>query len=115
MSRSKFGNKRVDYDGYTFDSLMEMRRYQELRLLEAAGQIIHLTVHPKYCLIDGYRRRPSGEWIRAVYYIADFEYVETDTCNRVIEDVKGSETGLFKLKRKLFEQKYPYELRLTQA
>jgi hypothetical protein len=96
---------------------MEMRRYQELRLLEAAGQIHNLAIHPKYCLVDGYHRR-AGEWVKPIYYIPDFEYREIDTHELVIEDVKGTktvETALFKLKRKLFEQKYGYELRVVQA
>ena len=35
----KYGAKRCEEDGYTFDSLAERKRYRELKLLEQAGEI----------------------------------------------------------------------------
>jgi len=44
---NKFGARSVDYDGYRwFDSLKEERRYQELKLLERAGEIMSLGRSP---------------------------------------------------------------------
>ena len=45
--KSKFRNIRVEYDGIKFDSKRECAYYQELKLLEAAGDISQLRVHPK--------------------------------------------------------------------
>ena len=115
MSRSKYGNRHVQYDGYTFDSLMERRRYQELKLLEAAGEIYDLKVHPPYQIFDAYKQPETGKRIRAVKYIADFEYKDSATAEIITEDVKGVETAVFKLKRKLFEVKYERLLRLVQT
>ena len=39
MTPSKFGNVRTSVDNITFASKAEARRYQELRLLEKAGEI----------------------------------------------------------------------------
>ena len=39
--------KRVEIDGYTFASQAEARRYGELKLLEKAGEIRDLVVHPR--------------------------------------------------------------------
>ena len=39
MTYRKYGNRKVEIDGVTFDSIAEARRYQELKLLETAGEI----------------------------------------------------------------------------
>ena len=33
---NKYNNKKVEYDGYRFDSIKECTRYKQLRLLERA-------------------------------------------------------------------------------
>ena len=50
VPRSKYGNQKVALDGHTFDSRAEARRYQELHLLLAAGEITDLVVHPRFAL-----------------------------------------------------------------
>lgn len=48
--RSKFHNKRVREDGILFDSLLELERYRELKLLKAGNQIEWFFVHvPIHC------------------------------------------------------------------
>jgi len=107
----KYGNRRVQLDGYTFDSAKEAARYQELRLLEQAGVIVALTVHPRYELLPAFRDA-QGRWHRNIEYEADFAYSEDGRV--IVEDTKGVETDTFKLKRKLFCYKYSriYELRV---
>lgn len=46
MRRHKFGAVATVVDGHTFPSKAEARRYQELRLLEKAGQITKLRLRP---------------------------------------------------------------------
>ena len=87
--------------------------YRELKLLEKAGVISCLEVHPCYQLQEGYPHPETGKRVRPIYYEADFEYIEEG--KTVIEDVKGRETAVFKLKRKLFEYKYYRAIRLVQA
>jgi hypothetical protein len=97
----KYGNKKIQADGYTFDSQAEQQRYQELLLLKKAGAIVSLKVHPKYELLPAFRDR-SGTWRAAITYTADFSYIE-DGCG-VVEDVKGVRTQVFRIKEKLFRR-----------
>ena len=113
---SKYNARPTVVDGIRFASQKEARRYQELRLLEQAGQIRHLRCHPRYEIIPAFER--NGEKHRAAHYTADFEYRDLVTGEFVAEDVKGgtaTQTQAFKLRAKLFRLKYPdYVLRITE-
>ena len=96
---------------YVFDSIAESRRYKELALLEKAGEIENLQLQPKFLLQDSFKK--NGKTYRKIEYIADFMYEEKGKV--IVEDVKGMETKEFKIKRKLFEYKYPdLELKLIK-
>jgi hypothetical protein len=111
--QSKYGNKPASEDGLNFDSQAERGRYRELVFLQRAGAISELGLHPRFIIVEGYNKR-DGSHVRPVYYEADFMYVENGTV--VVEDVKGVATQVFKLKRKLFERRYPqYEFRLVEV
>jgi len=104
--KSKYHNTRVQVDGIWFDSKAEAKRYGELKLLEQAGKIWNFRVHPVYRMTAG------------IKYIGDFEYIEGTGRNikAVCEDVKGVETEAFRIKARLFREKYPYiELRLINV
>ena len=108
---SKYKNKKVQIDMYVFDSIAESRRYKELALLEKAGEIENLQLQPKFLLQDSFKK--NGKTYRKIEYIADFMYEEKGKV--IVEDVKGMETKEFKIKRKLFEYKYPdLELKLIK-
>lgn len=108
---SKYHNKKVQVDMYVFDSIAESKRYKELKLLEQVGEISELELQPRFLLQEGFKK--NGKTFRKIEYIADFQYIENGRL--VIEDVKGKETEVFKLKRKLFEHEYPdYELKLIK-
>lgn len=108
---NKYHNKKVQIDMYVFDSIAESRRYKELKLLEQAGEIKELELQPRFLLQESFKK--NGKTFRKIEYIADFQYIENGRL--VIEDVKGKETEVFKLKRKLFEHEYPeYELKLIK-
>ena len=104
--RGKYNARKTKIDGYTFDSKAEARRYPQLMLLLAAGEIRQLRVHPRFRLIDGFRDR-DGNVVRPIDYSADFDYREGDQW--VVEDVKGKTaplTAVFAIKRKLFLRRY---------
>lgn len=103
--RNKFGAVRTVVDGINFASKAEARRYSELKLLERAGAITGLELQKRYKL-----SAVGGEKIAA--YLADFDYIETQTGERVTEDVKGVLTPVFKLKAKLFEAQYGRKIKL---
>lgn len=114
---NKFGAKKVTLDGYLFDSIAESRRYQELKLLQRAGEIESLEVHPRYALMSpsttGTIRGALGPQARLIgHYEADFSYYDTE---RRIEDVKGFDTPLSKWKRKHVRAQYGIDVQIVKA
>ncbi len=101
--RRKYGNKKIEIDGYTFDSLAEAKRYEQLRLMEQAGAISALRLQPRYELQRAFTDN-DGVKQRAIVYVADFEYQENGL--RVTEDVKGAITKEYAIKKKLFLYRY---------
>lgn len=102
--RNKYGAVKKVIDNYTFDSTGEAKRYQELRLLEKAGEIRNLVAHVPYPLY-------VCDVIVAVLII-DFVYDEGDLT--IPEDFKGILTPVFRLKRKMFEAYYGMKIRITK-
>lgn len=104
---SKYGNVPTVVDGIRFDSKAEANRYRELCLLQRAGDISNLECQPR-CVLGAGKRPPV--------YVADFRYIEGGRL--VVEDVKGgkaTQTAVFKLKAKLFRERYPdIELRIVE-
>ena len=104
LTGNKYHNKKVTVDGITFDSIKEASRYQELMMLERAGEISGLFRQVKIELI------PKTSKFRAVTYIADFTYIDRSTGQRVYEDVKGMKTEVYKLKKKLLYWRHGIEI-----
>jgi hypothetical protein len=102
-SYKKYRNTKVVFDGITFDSKKEYQRYQVLQLLVKMNLISDLKVHPVFVLQESFKL--NKKTIRAIKYEGDFEYKEKG--QRVVEDVKAIQTPEFKLKRKMFLEKYP--------
>lgn len=103
---SKYHAKKTTVDGITFDSKKEAERYCELKLLEKAGEITHLTLQPVFELQPKFKK--NGKMIRAITYTADFMYCEEASGGGVVvEDVKGMRTQQFELRRKMFEYVNP--------
>ena len=108
---NKYRNKKVQVDMYVFDSIAESIRYKELKLLERAGEISELKLQPRFLLQEAFRK--NGKSYRKIEYIADFQYIEKG--KTIVEDVKGIQTDVFKLKHKIFEKLYPdLELRIIR-
>ena len=102
--KSKYNNKKVIVDGIKFDSQKEAEYYCRLKLLKQAGEIKDFGLQPRYVLQHGFEK--NGEKFKPITYIADFVIVNNDGTTDVV-DIKGVETQIFKIKRKLFEYKYP--------
>jgi poly(A) polymerase Pap1 len=108
LKENKYGNQKTVVDGITFDSRKEASRWQELRLLEKAGEITGLVRQQKIELI------PKTKLYRACYYIADFVYFDKRQNKTVYEDVKGYKGGsayqLFTLKKKMLYWRHGIEI-----
>lgn len=107
---NKYRNKKVRLDGKIFDSKKEAYRYAELKMLEKCGVIENLELQPVFLLQESFKK--NGKTFRKIEYIADFKYIKNG--NVVVEDAKGMKTEVYKLKKKLFEYKYP-ELKITEV
>lgn len=103
--KSKYNNRKTK----GFDSAKEWRRNQELEALQRAGEISELKRQVPFVLMPSYKvadetTKQGFRTIREIRYIADFTYRLKDG-KKIIEDVKGMQTDVFKLKRKLLERK----------
>lgn len=99
---SKYRNQPAVVEGVRFDSQREALHYLCLLDRVKYGEITDLVLQPRYELQPAYR--VGARRVAAIEYVADFAYTENG--RRVVEDVKGYETDVFKLKRKLFEFRY---------
>lgn len=111
---SKYGNRKTELDGLTFDSAAEARRHAELLLLARVGQIRDLRRQVRYELLPpvhfpGIHRKTPG-----LDYVADFVYVDVKTGKEVIEDVKGVETQIFRAKRHMMKALLGLDITLSR-
>lgn len=101
---NKYNAKKVEINGVQWDSKHEARDGVKLQQLASAGVISNLQRQVKFVLQEGYRNN-QGKAIRPICYIADFVY-ERDG-QKYVQDSKGVRTEVYKIKRKLFEKRYP--------
>ena len=110
IGRNKYHNQKYSADGEVFDSKKEFQRWQELKILEKAGEISDLRRQVPFELLPVQRepdkigprggRKPGRVIEREAVYIADFVYKDADG-REVVEDCKGMRTKDYILKRKL--------------
>ena len=103
--RNKYHNRKTK----GFDSAKEWRRNQELEIMQRAGEISELNRQVPFVLMPSYTiadetTKQGFRTIREIRYIVDFTY-RLKNGKRIIEDVKGMQTEVFKIKRKLLERK----------
>jgi hypothetical protein len=103
--RNKYHNRKTK----GFDSAKECRRNQELEIMQKAGEISELRRQVAFVLMQSYTipdetTKQGFRTVREIRYIADFTY-RLKNGTRIIEDVKGMQTEVFKIKRKLLERK----------
>lgn len=114
--RSKYRAVPTTVDGIRFASKREAKRYGELCLLLKRDEIRGLRLQPVYRIFirpfvrDGVA---PGELIQVATYVGDFQYEALDAgrWRRVVEDVKGVKTPMYRLKKKCVEALYGIEIR----
>lgn len=123
--RSKYYNiKTKASDGNVFDSYKEARRWEQLLLLQKAGEITDLERQVTYELIPAQyetieRYSKTGRRLqdklrlveRKVEYVADFVYHDAKTGELVVEDTKGVRTKDYIIKRKLMYAVYAIKIK----
>jgi hypothetical protein len=110
MTKNKYGARKVMVDGITFDSVAEGKYYLQLKWLKQAKQIKDFKLQPRFLLLESYKK--NGKTVRKTEYVADFEIHNLDGTIEIV-DVKGVETPIFKLKKKMFEARYDYSLKVV--
>ena len=97
--KSKYHNKKVEYDGISFDSKKEMKRYVFLKEMEDKGVIENLERQVRFVLIPSITEdrivhlKTKDKVVKktiqlAITYTCDFRYVH-DGVN-IVEDSKTS-------------------------
>lgn len=100
--KNKFNARKITIDGITFASQKEGKRYCDLLLLVAAGEIFNLKLQPRFpIIING---------VKVCTVVADFQYLEQGASHKTVEDVKGFLTPVYKLKKKLMKAVYGIEV-----
>lgn len=102
MRQNKYNAKKVKLDNITFASMHEAARYQELMLMQRAGQIQDLKLQVPFLIVV------NGKKI--CKYLADFQYTDVTSGKVVTEDAKGYRNRLYVLKKKLVEALYAIEI-----
>ena len=111
---SKYRAVKTTIDGIEFHSAGEAKRYAQLKLEQRAGLISGLTTQPEFPIVINDKplrirsKRGVGKPIKA---IMDFEYVRDGV--RCVEDFKGFDTDVSRLKRALVEAIYGVTVTVT--
>lgn len=113
-SHQKYRNQRVtDAEGAKFDSKAEHRHWQRLQMLLKAGKIMKLERQVAFELAPPVVLQ--GRKKTALRYLADFVYVDATTGERVVEDVKGAVTDVWRIKKHLMMSVHGIEVREIRA
>lgn len=91
--RHKYNAKSRVVDEIYFSSTAESKRYKQLQLLQANGEVLFFLRQTPFHL--------PGK----VKYVCDFTVFWHDG-NVTFEDVKGKKTDLYKVKKKMVEELY---------
>ena len=95
----KFGAKRTELDGIKFASKKEARAYQNLDLRKKAGDVLFFLRQVPFHLPGGTK------------HVIDFVTFNADGSVHFIE-VKGYDTPMGKMKRKMVEAQYPITIEI---
>lgn len=106
-AKSKYHNKKVEFRGFTFDSVKERDYYIYLLDREKRGEVRHINRQYKFEIIPSFTT-PAGEKIKAITYLADFYFFDIVSNSWRVIDVKGYKTDVYKLKKKLLAYKGIY-------
>lgn len=110
--RTKYNARVTRYAGRLYHSKLEADVAATLALLQRAGQVRAVRPQVPYVLLErrpavrATRTRAGRPGLRQVVLIVDFEVVRCD--GRVVcLDAKGVETSTFRLKARLWAERYP--------
>ena len=92
--KHKYGAVRVERNGFKFASKKERNRYDELILLQRAGEVLFFMLQPPF-------------YMPGVKYVADFMVFWADG-SVTVEDCKGFLTDTYKMKKRMMAIHYKH-------
>jgi hypothetical protein len=109
--KSKYGNSKIEIDGFIFDSTKEGNEYSKFKLLKKSGEIKDFEIQVKFDI--------RINEIHIANYFLDFLVINNDGSKEYI-DVKGQDkktkkwitTDVFQLKKKLVEAIYKIKIKI---
>lgn len=103
---SKLKNVKKMVDGITFDSSLEAKAFQFLKLWQLSGAISDLRMQPAFTLQERFKDG-TGKTIRSITYSADFRFFDTAQRRIRYVDAKGHVTQIFLRTMKMMKEKFP--------
>jgi hypothetical protein len=103
--------RKAEFNGIKFDSKEELEFYQYLLSGKYRARIQNIELQPEYILIPKHEK--NGRIVQPMKYRADFKITYIDAQGELVTeviDVKGFPTDEFKLKKKILEYFFPFEL-----
>ena len=97
----KYRNNPCIVGGEKYRSQREAKRHQELLLLQRAGKISGLTREVAFELSPGVKIDGEDRKRPPLRYVADFVYSDVTAGRVVVEDAKGVQTPVYRLKKHL--------------
>lgn len=97
--KNKFGAIKTKLDGIMFDSKLESKWYEYLKIRSIAGEISDLDVQKEFPIAIKDKH--------VCNYIADYFFFDKKLDKWVVGDAKGFITEVFKLKWKMMAAIYP--------
>ena len=98
---NKHRNKPCSIGGEKYRSGRERDRHQALLLLQRAGHIAGLVREVPFVLAPGVKIEGEARKRPPLRYFADFVYSDARTGKIVVEDAKGQQTPVYRLKKHL--------------
>ena len=111
-TRNKYRARKVVVDGETFDSQREYKRWQDLKLLERAGDICGLQRQVTYTLAPPVKIKDEKRARPALRYTADFVYLDGGI-RPVVEDAKGFADTAFRMRQHLMKSVHGIDVRIS--
>lgn len=110
MRNSKFKNIKIHNKYGDFDSKKEYFMWLKLKKQEENGEIFNLKRQVPIPLIE------KSKWGTTIKYIADFMYQDKKSKMLIVADCKSDATitPVFKLKARLFAEKYGFEIKILK-
>jgi len=96
--KHKYGARKTEYGGQMYDSAAEANRAAELDILKRCGKIQSWERQVSFPIVVNGRH--------VCKFVVDFRVIESPARN-FLEEIKGVETAVYKLKLKLFRACYP--------